>query len=328
MDYYVKQHDTLPKIAREQLGNQERWHELAALNNIRPPYRFYIGQRLHLPPLHPPSTRFRAVQTHNSGEHSQHQPAQYIPSRAFTFIVADEINPLRRKLVRRAIVHQNPELHGFNPKDPTTNHTPGRHAQGMNDSKFISASEHPFGSKRFEGKPYWIDAKKVVNNGGRIIEGKEIARDLDRIIAKTKKPETIAKLLEIKKKVMVIDREVLIEGGVPAAAVKGGASMALTRGLQVVEGVGLVLSVYDLSEASVKSYQQKSVRPIAAESVRQIGGWGGALAGAEFGGMAGAALGIETGPGAIITGAVGALFFGAVGFFDADYVAKHIYKGD
>ena len=97
--------------------------------------------------------------------------------------------------------------------------------------------------------------------------------------------------------------------------------MAATRAFQFVEGVGIVLTIYDLGKATQRSVQTHSVKPIAAEAIRQTGGWAGALAGAELGGMAGAAVGIETGPGAVVTGGIGALLCGAAGFFGADWVA-------
>ena len=119
-------------------------------------------------------------------------------------------------------------------------------------------------------------------------------------------------------------REVLVEGHIPAGAVKGAAAMALTRGLQFVQGVGIVVSAYDLGRAAATSYGTHSVVPIAKETVRQAGGWGGAWAGAELGGAAGLAVGIETGPGAIITGLVGGLVGGVAGFMGADWVASRM----
>ena len=90
--------------------------------------------------------------------------------------------------------------------------------------------------------------------------------------------------------------------------------------------VGIVLTAYDLEQASEKSFRAKSVKPISAEVIRQAGGWGAAVAGFKVGGIASAALGIETGPGAVLTGLAGGIIFGAAGYFGADWVADHIDK--
>ena len=92
-------------------------------------------------------------------------------------------------------------------------------------------------------------------------------------VAKTRVPVKVAERECIKGLSQVVDREILVQGRVTAAAVKGAAGVALARGLRVVEGVGIVLTAYDLKQAGVKSYRQGSARPLAAESVRQAGGW-------------------------------------------------------
>src|SRR5262249_51927355 len=129
---------------------------------------------------------------------------------------------------------------------------------------------------------------------------------------------------KLKQVITTIEGEALLEGKVPASAIKSGGAMALTRGLRFVQVVGMVLTVYDVSKATVKSVKQNSFKPITTEGIRQVGGWGGALAGMKIGGLAGAALGIETGPGAILTGFAGALIFGTAGYFGADWLADKI----
>lgn len=47
--YIVKKGETLTSIAAHQLGNANRWQEIAAMNNIRDPKRIQINQRLTLP---------------------------------------------------------------------------------------------------------------------------------------------------------------------------------------------------------------------------------------------------------------------------------------
>ncbi len=128
------------------------------------------------------------------------------------------------------------------------------------------------------------------------------------------------RIKKLKKAITHIEREVLIEGKVPAAAVRSQSAMVVTRSLRVVQFIGFAMTAYDLGNATVKSVKKESPKPLAAEVIRQVGGWGGAIAGIEIGGIAGAAVGIETGPGAITTGAVGALIFGLEMFF---HLGKH-----
>jgi hypothetical protein len=47
--YVVKKGDTLPRIAAKQLGDANRWREIARINNIRDPYHLKVGTRLKIP---------------------------------------------------------------------------------------------------------------------------------------------------------------------------------------------------------------------------------------------------------------------------------------
>ena len=48
--YKVKSGESLSMIARDLLGNINRWPEIAFTNSIRYPYLIYPGQVLELPP--------------------------------------------------------------------------------------------------------------------------------------------------------------------------------------------------------------------------------------------------------------------------------------
>ncbi len=48
--YSVAADDSLIRIARDQLGDQNRWGEIAKLNNLAAPYAIRVGQRLIMPP--------------------------------------------------------------------------------------------------------------------------------------------------------------------------------------------------------------------------------------------------------------------------------------
>lgn len=54
--YTVKAGDTLSLIAAQQLGDANRWQEIADLNGIQDPRALRVGQVLQLPPLTTPSS--------------------------------------------------------------------------------------------------------------------------------------------------------------------------------------------------------------------------------------------------------------------------------
>ena len=260
------------------------------------------------------------------------------PAKWFHFILADEWDPTRGKLVRKVVFPQRlqnsqalleqilrPERHGFMPRNPGSQVTLGRHVLGMTDSRFISTSRSLFGSPRFEGRRYWIDEQRLRASGATVHDAADIIADLDRIAAKNANRPAFRQYIEdIKRKSLVADREAVIEGAVLPGAVKGATAMAATRGLQFLQGVGIVITVYDIEQAGVRSVDTRSARPLAAEAMRQAGGCGGALLGMKLGAAGGALVGIETGPGAVVSAAGGAFIFGVAGYFGASWAAELI----
>lgn len=260
------------------------------------------------------------------------------PAKWFHFILADEWDPTRQKLVRKVVFPQRlqnstgileqilrPEKYGFMPRNPRSSVTLGRHVLGMTGSDFISTSRSLFGSPRFEGRRYWIDETRLRASGAIVHDAADIVADLDRIAAKNAKRPLFQRYIEdIKQKSIIADREAVIEGAIPPGAVKGLAAMSATRGLQFLQGVGIVVTLYDLEQAGVHSVETRSPHPIEAEAIRQAGGWGGALLGMKLGASGGALIGIETGPGAVLTSAGGAFMFGVAGYFGASWIASYI----
>jgi hypothetical protein len=273
--------------------------------------------------------RARTPSPGSTGAHSPVTGTYPTTPRAFLFVLADEVLP-SGKVIRKVMVApdhvtsaafvRNPEVFGFSPRAPGAAVSIGEHALGNNASPYVSASTKRGGAPNFAGEPFHIDIAKAQAAGVRLYTTDEIIADLRRLA--TQRPELrfrVDKLISIIKSV---EGEVLLEGHVPATAVKSATSMNVTRGLRVVQFIGIVVTVYDVAKATRQSIETRSAVPIAREGIRQVGGWGGAVVGMKIGGTVGAAVGIETGPGAIITGAVGALIFGAAGYLGADWVAN------
>ena len=233
-------------------------------------------------------------------------------------------------------ITQNPQKYGIRPiaeilNLPTseTITRPALHALGETRSIFTSASELPQGAGGISGSSrFYIDIAVLERHGAKIITTSELIADLRAL--KTQQPTMGNRIDKLINAIQTVEREVLIQGRAPASAVMTeGQHNALRNWDKLGKGlfiVGIVLTVYDLGDATYQSVQQSSIRPISAEVIRQAGGWGAAWAGAKIGALGGAAIGIETGPGALLTGAAGALIFGIAGYFGADWVADHIYE--
>jgi RHS repeat-associated protein len=246
------------------------------------------------------------------------------------FLVIDELFPSERvvrkvlefPLNEREYLEANPEKFGIYPRDPSSNVSLGEHALGNNNSRYISASRLPSGAENINGRPVWIDVEKFEAAGGKVHRFEQIVEDLERMAQKD--PSLVDRIRTWKKNQPNVEAEVLLEGKVPASAVKSKLSMNLTRGFRVVGYIGIAVSAYDVGNAAMKSMETGSPRPILAEGVRQVGGWGGAIAGAKIGAVIGGALGVETGPGLIVTGAIGSIVGGVAGYYGASWIAKYI----
>lgn len=244
---------------------------------------------------------------------------------AFLFILTDELLP-SGKIVRKVVVpppqtifdyfkSNKFEMFGMSPPNPLADISIGQHAYGLNQSPYLSGSTLPHGAPNITGSPQYIDIKKAEAAGCKIYSTEEIVADLKRLQEQAPSPKEKVRLEKVINAVSNTEKEVLIKGEIPANAIKSSTSIKITKGLRVFNVIGIVITAYELEQATEKSISQNSIKPIAAETIRQVGGWGGAIAGAKIGAIGGAAVGIETGPGAIITGAVGAIIFGTAGYF-------------
>ncbi|MEM6665526.1 MAG: hypothetical protein AAF638_03905 [Pseudomonadota bacterium] len=241
-----------------------------------------------------------------------------------------ETSPMRaaeraEALGRPIHVDADPEVHGISPKKPDSNVRVAGHVMGRTDSKFISASTLRNGAQRIEGTPHYIDMQTVRNAGNPVHTNDEIISALATEASKAKDPARQARIEQIQTLARA-DAEVLIEGDIPAKAVKGPSAMTLTRVARGAQVVGLAVTAYDVTRAARESIQAESPRPIAAEVLRQAGGWGAAYAGMKAGLVVGAAAGAPTGVGAVVSGVVGGLIGGVAGYFGMDYVADRIHR--
>jgi len=75
-DYVVRKGETLQRIARDQLGDEERWSEIARLNGMQAPYRISVGQKLRLPEADKPTapTSAAGAATASATSHSSASP--------------------------------------------------------------------------------------------------------------------------------------------------------------------------------------------------------------------------------------------------------------
>lgn len=343
MRYVVAPGDSLWLIARKHYGDGAKWRLIAEDNLLANPNALLVGQVLQLRDEMQGSNRQREPERFIStaAVSSEVSRQARIPLVSYVFVLADEINPLSRKLVRRVLVNPqmaaaagqqlgrplavfpNPERFGFQPTDAASRLPAGRHAMGMKPSPFLSTSSKPLGATRFTGEPFWIDVNKAIDAGATLHETEEIVSDLERIAQKTQSVDARKRIQTISELVRS-DREVLVRGNVPPGAVKGAAAMGATRVLQGVQIVGFAMTAVNIAHATEKSIDQGSIKPIAAESIRQAGGWAAAWAGMKLGAAGGALLGIETGPGAVVSAAIGGLVGGTAGYFGFDWIADHL----
>lgn len=287
------------------------------------------------------------AETNDKKQSVQNVPGYLMPARAFFFIIVEEVGKdgfLVRKIYASAKdpyllklnlseadmkIELTPEKYGLTSRTPGASLGVAEHVMGQSPSPFRSTSSiFPEGSPRFVGRTIFVDIDKAKRAGAKLISTQEILADLERY--KAQNPHLAKRINKIAGYVKDADQEILIGGKkVPAAAVFNKETLSATstfvKSARVVQVLGIVLTAYDLAQASRESYNIGSAKPITAEVVRQAGGWGMAAAGFKVGGVVGAALGIETGPGAILTGAIGGIVFGTAGYFGADWVADHIY---
>lgn len=164
----VRLGDSFSSLAERMLGDSSRWREVEQANHlpdpglllldqqIRPPYAASLtvtasAPEIALQPIGHPAAHFGPV-WRNSGDSGTR--LALIPAHSYVFVVADEINPLSGKVIRRVItsprlatevakqigrsvpVFPNPERFGFSATNRNLTLTLGRHAQGLKPSPY------------------------------------------------------------------------------------------------------------------------------------------------------------------------------------------------
>ncbi len=230
-EYTVQYGDTLKIIAAKKLGDQNRWQEIARLNDLQNPNQLLIGQKLKLPNKSannlPNAPNYILPNTSD-----QQIPATIVPARGYMFVVFEQLPKIGSDKVLRK-VQVIPMDFSLKPKNPLANFTLAEHAISGNilDTQLISASEKPFGSptmgkyssKTPEGYKdvLLIDTQRAMAGGSRVYSVEEVVADLRRHAALEANNKGLQE--QVKKVIRTIENvegEVLIENGVPGNAVK------------------------------------------------------------------------------------------------------------
>jgi hypothetical protein len=235
-------------------------------------------------------------------------------------------SPLPRSVVRKTNIDPSPEKLGFKPTDKTSALRPGDHALGNHGrggpSPFVSVSELRQGARDIYGEKYWIYIDRAVEGGAEYISHEELATDLKKMAGEA--PETYARRVDMWLANQMNEKEALFRGDVPANAIDTVGMRRLRVGSHGLQVAGMLITAYDLGNATNESLETGSVKPITAETLRQVGSWGTAWAGFKAGCGIGALVGIETGPGASLFCFGGGLIGGWAGYKGGDTIGDMI----
>lgn len=236
-DYVIQYGDTLKTIAAKKLGDENRWYEIALLNNIAAPYEVYIGETIKLP------NRISMLKLQPPALTSELPAAVAAYARGFLFVVFEQLPTIGAdKVIRKiAVIPNNFSNHpNLSPKNPFSVATEADHALGNNSSRFLSASNRPIGSptnvnegvfdayggksapnanpRDFVGKsrPVIIDINKLPP-GTRVVTETELLTLLEQEVKL--KPNLKNRIATLMERIKNVEGEVLIEGSAPKTAV-------------------------------------------------------------------------------------------------------------
>lgn len=239
-DYIIQYGDTLEIIAEKQLGNKNRWYEIAQLNNIPSPYQLFIGLKIKLP------NKFSVSIIPPSTTKIEFPPATMALARGFLFVIFEQLPEIGSdKVIRKiAAMPNNFSRHPNLSPSLFANITPAQHAIGVKPSQYLSSSNRPYGSptnviegifdkygnksapssanpKDFVGKFRGKEIRPVIVDLNKLPPGTRIFTEQELILnLRAYSAETGANVETLIKTIQSVEGEVLIEGGVPKDAVK------------------------------------------------------------------------------------------------------------
>ncbi|MFH2059233.1 MAG: SpvB/TcaC N-terminal domain-containing protein [Pseudomonadota bacterium] len=226
-------------------------------------------------------------------------------------------------------VNPNPPILGMRARAPgsqlfsAAEHALGEHlGSSRGGSRWLSASVRRGGASGFHGTPYWISIDRAIAGGAEFVSHPELIQQMEQLGHQPR----FGPRSQMWLRAQAGEGEVLFSNRIPAGAIE-------TRSMRYLKGFGrgatavaVVITVYDMGNAGIESYETGSAAPIGAETIRQVGGWGGGWLGFKAGFAIGAVAGVETGPGLIVTGLVGGVVLGTAGYFGADWIADYIHE--
>ena len=289
-NYIIQYGDTLKKIAKEKLGNEERWYEIAQLNNLQSPYQLYIGEKIKLP------NRISMFKPQPPVISVEQQPATMSYARGFMFVVFEQLPTIGSDKVVRKIAaievdfSKHPDL---SPKNSFSSITEVDHALGNNQSRFLSASNKPYGSPTNvigeittnankpttavvgKSQPVIIDLNKLPP-GTRIVSETELLTLLEQKMEVN--PHLKNRITTLMNRIKNVEGELLIEGSVPKNAVKKvsnvhSAYILTAEELTTKRALGLITEAEYLSELKslTKSYERLKIVGRAGRVITVIG---------------------------------------------------------
>ncbi len=266
-----------------------------------------------------------------------------VPCRAYFFFIANEFDLQLNRVTRRHFTYASsqmqqmlayrpmevmrsvhPRAWGIQATGTEVIKRPGQHIFGEKPSPYTSVSTNKtFKKTRFTGQNIIIDVNRLKASGAKTLTRADLLRDLSEMRAMPEFAHQLDRIIQAEAYVSS-DAESLIEGFIPRECIKNLSDFRITRVMQTLSVVSVVLTTYNLVKAGIISQQQHTFRPLVHTALRETGGWAGAAAGAKVGTLAAGVAGIETGPGDILIAGVGGVAGGFLGYGAPDWLYYHI----
>ena len=221
-----------------------------------------------------------------------------------------------------------PEKYGLYAVSPESGNSIVSHVRGTTkNSQYVSASTLSNGAERFNingsSKKLYIDINKLKQSGATLISTEEISEafiDANKKLMNKNKVDIHAVIRnnDTRHKA-IVDQEVLIKGADKKSrnAVmlpKQYGAGTITKNM--LFPLSIVVTVSELSSATMQSMESNSVKPLKKELTKQVNGWGCAWIGAKIGASIGSGIPFA---GTGIGGIAGSLVSGLFGYYGTEY---------